>query len=93
MGEQGGMTTKVLAEAGRAGGVTTVNGKTLPQRYIYYLMLQQYSEGEVLGFEDYAWLSYAKALRKLSSKREKMMLRQAKKELSKWQREQKNNKD
>jgi ADP-ribose pyrophosphatase YjhB (NUDIX family) len=88
MGEQGGMSIKVLEEAGRAGGVTRVNNKILPQRHIYYLATHLSSEGEVIGFEEHAWLDYAKAVRKLSSKRERMMLKQARKELIKWLKEQ-----
>ena len=30
MGEQGGMSVKVLEEVGRTGGVVTMNGKVLP---------------------------------------------------------------
>ena len=89
MGEKGGMDAKILEEAGRAGGSTTINGEIVPQRHLYYLMMQV-AAGEVLGFEDYKWLEYAKAVRKLSSKRERLMIRQARQELRKWQREQKN---
>jgi ADP-ribose pyrophosphatase YjhB (NUDIX family) len=45
MGEKGNMTTRVLEEAGRFGGITTVNGKKLPQRHIYYLMLERARSG------------------------------------------------
>ena len=38
-GEQGGITAQVLEEAGRSGGSTTLNGKVVPRRSIYYLML------------------------------------------------------
>jgi len=51
MGEKGGMTTRVLEEAGRAGGVTTINGRTFPQRHIYYLMVAKSMAGEAIGFE------------------------------------------
>ena len=84
MGEKGGMTTKVLEEAGRAGGVTTVNDKTLPQRYLYYLMVMKSGTSEPIGFPKYAWFDYGKAVRKLSSKREKQMLKAANVELKKW---------
>ena len=83
MEEQGGMNAQVLEEVGRAGGVTTVNDKTLPQRHIYYLMILR-SSGEVLGFDQFKWLEYVKVIRMLSSKREKMMLRLARKELRVW---------
>lgn len=89
IGEQGGMSIRVLEEAGRAGGVTRVNNKILPQRHIYYLAAHLSSEGEVIGFEEHAWLDYAKTVRRLSSKRERRMLKQANKELKKWLREQK----
>jgi hypothetical protein len=87
MGEKGGMTTQVLEEAGRAGGVTTINGKTLPQRYLYYLMVLRAPSGEAIGFAAHKWLEYAKAVRKLSSKREQTMLRQARKEYRIWKKE------
>jgi hypothetical protein len=44
---------------------------------------------EAIGFDKYMWLSYADAVRKLSSKRERMILKQARKVLSKWKKEQK----
>jgi 8-oxo-dGTP pyrophosphatase MutT (NUDIX family) len=91
MAEQGGMHAQVLEEAGRAGGSTTVNGKVVPQRYLYYLMIQK-SAGEMIGFEEFKWLDYAKAQRKLFSKREKLMLRQARQELRKWEKRQQNKK-
>ena len=87
MGEQGGMTTQVLEEAGRAGGVTTINGKTMPQRHLFYLMMHLSSEGEAIGFDAIQWLEYAKAVRALSSKRERAVLKQARVELRKWKKE------
>ena len=92
MGEQGGMTTKVLEEAGRSGGVTTINGKTLSQRHLYYLMILQSGAKEAIGFPSFQWLEYAKAVRKLSSKRERMMLRQGMEEFRKWKKTRKSNK-
>lgn len=83
MGEQGGMTTKVLEEAGRSGGVTSINGKIVPQRHLYYLMIFQSGAKEAIGFENYLWLDYARAVRKLSSKRERAMLKSARQELRK----------
>jgi hypothetical protein len=89
MGEQGGMSIQVFEEAGRAGGVTTVNGKTLPQRYLYYLATYKSAEGEMVGFEKTRWFEYAKAVRKLSTKRERAMIKSARKELRTLIREQK----
>lgn len=93
MGEQGGMTTKVLEEVGRSGGVTSVSGKVLPQRHIYYLMILQSGTNEAIGFEESKWLEYAGAVRKLSTKRERAMLKSARKVLKKWKKEQKAKKD
>ena len=78
MGEKGAMTTKVLEEAGRAGGVTTTNGKTFPQRYLYYLMVLKSKPVEVVGFGENVWVDSTSAIRKVSSKREKQMLKSAK---------------
>jgi hypothetical protein len=85
MSEKGGMGVRVLEEAGRAGGTTTVNGRVVPQRHLYYLMKQKRVSGEAIGFPESKWVEYADAVRKLSSKREKTMLRQANKELKKWE--------
>ncbi len=87
MGEQGGMTARVLEEAGRSGGVATIKGKTLPKRHLYYLMILMPGEGEAIGFEAFKWLEYAKAVRKLSSKRERLILRQARKGYRIWKKE------
>ena len=87
MGEKGSMTTRVLEEAGRAGGVATVNGKTRSQRYLYYLMLMKVTSGEPIGFEDYQWLDYAQSMRKIKSKREKTMLKDANVVMKQWKKE------
>jgi ADP-ribose pyrophosphatase YjhB (NUDIX family) len=84
MSEKGGMNVRVLEEAGRSGGVTSINGKTFPQRHIYYLMLTKFASEEPLGFTDYTWLEYSKAARKIASKREKQMLKAAKTTLIDW---------
>ena len=77
MGEQGGMRVKVLEEVGRHGGAAKVNGKVITQRIIYYLIVHK--EGnEVLGFKETDWFEYSTALRKLTTKRDKEMLKAAK---------------
>ncbi len=103
--EQMGMDTQVLEEAGRAGGSATINGKVVPQRHLYYIMLfkerEEGEEGEekqkkeeieevVIGFDDHGWFEYAQAVRKLRSKRERLMLKQGRKELRKWEKAEKN---
>jgi 8-oxo-dGTP pyrophosphatase MutT (NUDIX family) len=102
--EQMGMDTQVLEEAGRAGGSATINGKVVPQRHLYYIMLFKEREEEeeektgkkeeveeiVIRFDDYGWFEYAQAVRKLRSKRERLMLKQGRKELRKWEKAEKN---
>jgi len=88
MGEQGGMGTRVIEEAGRAGGVTSVNGKVLPQRYIYYLMIQK-SASEIFGFNRFSWFDYPRTMKLLSSKREKLMFKLGKKQFDEWKKRQK----
>ena len=87
MGEKGGMTTKVLEEVGRVGGVKTVNNKTQTQRQIYYLMILKSTANEAIGFSESAWLEYAKASRRLSSKREKTILKNGRDLYKKWKKE------
>ena len=84
MGEKGGMSTKVIEEVGRAGGVTTVNGKTKPQRHIYYLHRLRSKSGEPVGFFESGWFEYGGAVKKLSSKRERTMLNDAREEYKNW---------
>ncbi len=91
MGEQGGMRAKVLEEVGRGGGAVMLNGRTVPQRYLYYLMINK--EGsEVLGFVDYDWFEFSKAIRKLTAKRDQAMLRSARDLLKKIESEKKKKK-
>jgi ADP-ribose pyrophosphatase YjhB (NUDIX family) len=92
MGEKGAMTTRVLEEAGRAGGVTTVGDKTVPQRHIYYLMILRQTAGEAIGFEESAWYDFGVAGRKLASKRESSILKQAKGILEEWRKARKKRK-
>ncbi|KKQ52967.1 hypothetical protein A2865_01995 [Candidatus Woesebacteria bacterium RIFCSPHIGHO2_01_FULL_39_17] len=87
MGEKGGMSTRVLEEAGRAGGATTINGRSLPQRHIYYLMVARSLAGEAIGFPEFLWLEYSKALKRIDSKRDKTMLKAAKETLEKLKKE------
>jgi len=91
MAEQGGMRAKVLEEVGRSGGATKVNGNPVSQRLLYYLM--HFRDGEeALGFAESDWLEYDKAMRRLSSKRDRQMLREAKKIAQKLDRDKANKK-
>lgn len=84
-GEQGGMTARVLEEAGRGTGTTVVNGKSVPQKFLYYLMLQKAGTTEIMGMGDYKWLEYGKASQKLSLKRDKDMLKGGRDVLKEWE--------
>ena len=81
MQEMGGMRVKVLAEAGRSGGSTVVNGKTVPLRYLYYLIKYLDEAGEPIGFHEMKWFGYAEAVRKLKQKRDRAMIKAAREEL------------
>ncbi len=83
-GEMAGMSTQVLEEAGRSGGVSLVNGKSIPVKFYYYLLIQR-SGGEMLGFARHEWLEFGNALKKISLKKEKDMLKNAKKVLRDWE--------
>lgn len=89
MGEQAGMTARVLEEAGRSRSTSTTNGKKITKLTMFYLLIQL-SAGEIIGFHDSAWYEYAKAVRTLKDKKDKEMVRNAKKEFTIWIRENKN---
>lgn len=84
MAETGGMNARVLEEVGRMGGSAVVNGKVIPRRHIYYLMMQR-SSGETLGFEETRWFDLNKVQKKLFQKKEKELLKAAGKILKEWQ--------
>jgi len=84
LGELAGMSVKVLEETGRANASAVINNKTISQKFLYYLIVFKASAGEILGFSNYEWLDYAKVLKKLSSKRDKEMLRKARIVLKTW---------
>ncbi len=92
MGEKANLDGRVIEEAGRVGGATTINGKTSPKRTLYYVMLEK-SSGEIIGFSEYEWLTYASAVRKLSSKTERKMLKVAREEMEKFLKERKRRKE
>ena len=84
-GEQGGMSARVLEEAGRATGTTVINGKSIPQKYYYYLMFQKGGSSDLIGFDEVKWMEYADALKKLTQKREKDMLKGGRDTLKEWE--------
>ncbi|MFH1971732.1 MAG: hypothetical protein ABIJ05_05125 [Patescibacteria group bacterium] len=88
-GEMAGMNVKVLEEAGRASGAITLNGKILPQKYYYYLMVLKDGGSDPIGFADAKWMDYSKTLKTLKLKREKDIFKDAKKVLREWEKQQK----
>lgn len=90
-GEAGGISARVLEEVGRVNKLAVVNGKSLPQRLYYYLMVQK-SAGEVIGFNQFEWLDFKMAYKKLSLKKEKEILEEAEKMIKQWERESGNKK-
>ncbi len=81
LSEQGGMRIKVLEEIGRHGGAAKVGDKIVTQRTIYYLVAHKDGE-EVLGYVDTEWVLHNVAIRKVASKLDKEMLKEAKALLS-----------
>jgi 8-oxo-dGTP pyrophosphatase MutT (NUDIX family) len=77
MSQKGSMSTRVLEEAGRSGGVSTINGKTVPRRFIYYTMLTKSQATEAIGFIESKWYEYKDASKKLTSKKEQTILKEA----------------
>lgn len=77
MGQKGSMSTRVLEEAGRSGGVSTVNGKTVPRRFIYYTMLTKSQASEAIGFAESGWFDFKEATKKLPTKKEQGILKDA----------------
>lgn len=84
-GEQGGMTAKVLEEAGRFSGNAILNNKSVAQKHYYYLMMQKAGTAELIGFDENKWVEYGDALKKIESKKEKDMLKGAKDVLKEWE--------
>ena len=76
MGEQAAMNVKVLEEVGRSGGAVLIGQNTIPQRTIYYLLICKEAK-EVLSFLEFAWLDYARAVKKLKSKKDQSTLKAA----------------
>lgn len=83
--EQGGMTTRVLEEAGRFTATTILNGKSVPQKYYYYLLLQKGGSSELIGFAGFKWLEYTEAVKVVPLKREKDMFKLGREVLKLWE--------
>lgn len=84
-GEQLGISAKVLEEVGRSTGLAALNGKSIPQKFYYYLMIQRAKGGEILGFHDFSWLEFDKAMKKLEPKKEKAIFKNSKPILKEWE--------
>ena len=89
-GEQAGMTTRVLEEAGRASASVIINGKSIPQKTYYYLMVQKSGGLDPIGFSDFEWLEYGQAVKKATLKKDKEMFQAAKEVLKEWEKTHKN---
>lgn len=82
--EQGNMSTRVLDEIGRANATTTVNSRTISQKFIYYLMYFK-AGAEVMGLGEVAWFDKEQAMKKITLKREKNMLKVASSMIKEWE--------
>lgn len=86
-GEQGEITAKVLEEAGRYTGNTIINGKPISQKFYYYLMVYKGGASDLIGFNKFRWTRVSDVTRKLSTKKEKEMFKNAKEVLKQWESE------
>jgi len=84
-GEQGGISARILEEAGRFVGNTVVNGNATSQKFYYYLMLQKGGSSEMIGFHEFKWMEPADVMKKLVSKKEKEMFKSAREVLKEWE--------
>jgi 8-oxo-dGTP pyrophosphatase MutT (NUDIX family) len=83
--EQGGMAARVLEEIGRLSGNTVINGKSVSQKFYYYLMVQKAGGSELIGFSDFKWLEYGDAVKKIITKKEKEMMKNGRDVLKEWE--------
>lgn len=83
--EQGGISARVLEEAGRYSVNAVVNGTSTPQKHYYYLMFQKGGSSELIGFYDHKWLNASDIANKLTSKKEKEMYKLAREVLKEWE--------
>lgn len=84
-GEQGGITARVIEEAGRCTGSSVINGNLIAQKFYYYLMIQKGGPSDLMGFDDFKWLEATDVNKKLESKREKDMFKSAREVLKEWE--------
>ncbi|MDO8341398.1 MAG: hypothetical protein Q7T59_05485 [Candidatus Woesebacteria bacterium] len=82
--EQGNMATRVLDEVGRAVGAGTVNNRSITFKYIYYLMLFK-AGAEITGMGEISWFDKDQAIKKLTLKREKDMIKTANTMIKEWE--------
>lgn len=82
--EQGNMNARVLDEVGRASGTATVNTRTITQKFIYYLMYFK-AGAEVMGLGEVAWFDKEQAMKKITLKREKDILKTANSMIKEWE--------
>jgi hypothetical protein len=87
LGEMGGMTVKVLEEVGRGSATLKINNRSIPQKFIYYLLVYKDSAGELIGFADSKWFEYAKAAKEIGLKKDISQLQDARLVLAKWEKE------
>lgn len=83
--EQGGISARVLEEAGRYTGNAIVNGTSISQKYYYYLMFQKGGSSELIGFYEFKWLDAGVVAKKLTTKKEKEMYKSAREVLKEWE--------
>lgn len=86
--EQGNMATRVLDEVGRATGAGTLNNRSITYKYIYYLMLFK-AGAEITGMGEISWFNKEQAIKKITLKREKDMIKTANTMIKEWEKKNK----
>lgn len=86
--EQGNMNARVLDEVGRATGSGTINNRLITYKYLYYLMFFK-AGAEIMGLGEVNWFDKEQAMKKISLKREKDMLKTANSMIKEWEKKNK----
>jgi len=86
--EQGHMNAKVLEEVSRSSVPTVINGRSVNQKFLYYVMFYKVG-GEMIGFSDVAWFDYSSSIKKLKNKKDIDALKKANLYIKVWKKDKK----
>jgi hypothetical protein len=84
MAERAGLSTRILDEVGRSKSTVSNGKKMSTQLCLYYLLLVKTGSKEPIGFNEYLWLDYQKAIKKVASKKDAAMIKDAREMIKLW---------